>query len=142
MYWFSSGGTINVDYNKTTRLRIGDTGIIVVGSVDASGDVIAYGSSDRNLKENITIIDKALDKVLTLDGITFNWNNVAVSTLNKDSNIREPGVIAQQVQEVLPEAVKLREDGNLGVRYEKLIPLLIEAIKELKQEVDELKKKN
>jgi hypothetical protein len=117
-------------------------GIRVSGEVNATGDVIAFGTSDRNLKQNITIIDKALDKVLALDGITFNWNNTAVNILNKNSEIREPGVIAQQVQEVLPEAVSLREDGYLGVRYEKLVPLLIQAIKELKQEVDELKKKN
>jgi hypothetical protein len=142
MYWNAAAGYLSVDWLATSRLRINASGIFVSGEVNATGDVIAFGTSDKNLKENITIIDKALDKVLALDGITFNWNNTAVNILNKNSEIREPGVIAQQVQEVLPEAVSLREDGYLGVRYEKLVPLLIEAIKELKQEVDELKKKN
>jgi len=74
----------------------------------------------------------------TLDGVTFNWNDLA---LGKDPDQREPGVIAQQVQAVLPEAVTTRDTGYLAVRYEKMVPLLVEAIKELSREFKEFKKK-
>lgn len=108
--------------------------------LNCTGDVVAYYSSDIRLKENIETISNALNKISQLDGITFNWNNTA-KEFGKDTNLREAGVIAQQVQEVLPEIVTERENGYLAVKYEKLVPLLIEAIKELKNEVDELKAK-
>lgn len=101
------------------------------------GDVTAYYTSDINLKTNVEKITGAVAKIMTLDGITFNWNDKAV---DKNITKREAGVIAQQVIEVLPEAVTTRDNGNLAVKYEQLIPLLIESIKELKLEIEELKK--
>ena len=103
------------------------------------GEITAYygATSDRRLKTNIGSINNGLAKVLTLDGIVYNWNELA----NKDLNVKEAGVIAQQIQAVLPEAVVEREDGYLTVKYDRIIPLLIEAIKELSAEVEELKKK-
>ena len=100
-------------------------------------DITAYYTSDERLKTQIKKIDNALAKTLSLDGVTFNWNDLAIG---KDTTERESGVLAQQVILALPEAVAERENGYLAVRYEKLVPLLIEAIKELKAEVDALKK--
>jgi hypothetical protein len=90
------------------------------------------------LKENLQPITDALTKVKTLDGVTFNWNNLAE---DKELDVREAGVIAQQVQNILPEVVTQRDNGYLAVRYEKLVPLLIEAIKELNAKVEQLEKK-
>lgn len=115
----------------------GGNDLAVLGAITAQGDITAYYTSDINLKTKIETITGALAKVTTLSGITFNWNEKAQG---KDQIRREAGVIAQQIQEVLPEAVVERENGNLAVRYEQLVPLLIEAIKELKAEVDLLKK--
>ena len=111
----------------------------VGGDIYGLKEITAYygATSDRRLKTNVVSIDKGLAKVLTLDGIIYNWNELA----NKDVNLKEAGVIAQQIQAVLPEAVVEREDGYLTVKYERIIPLLIEAIKELSAEVEELKKK-
>lgn len=100
-----------------------------------AGDIIAFYSSDERLKTNISIIDNALSKVSQISGVTFNWNNLAES---KDANIRESGVIAQEIQKVLPEVVTERENGYLAVKYDKLVPLLIEAIKELNDKVERL----
>lgn len=111
--------------------------ITAAGTIRANGDVVAYYTSDQALKTNINKIENALEKTTKLNGVTFNWNELAI---DKDKNIREPGVIAQEVKLVLPEAVTERGDGYLAVRYEKLVPLLIEAIKELKNEIDQLKK--
>lgn len=94
-----------------------------------TGDVVAFYSSDQKLKTNITQIESALDKVKKLRGVTFDWNELAEEKYSKVG--REAGVIAQEVEEVLPEVVTTREDGIKAVRYEKLVPLLIEAIKEL-----------
>ena len=66
-------------------------------------------------------------------GNTFDWND------KSDKEGSDVGVIAQEILEVLPEAVTTRDNGYLAVRYEKLVPLLIEAIKELKAEVEDLK---
>lgn len=111
--------------------------LTVTGFIKSAADITAYYTSDARLKTNIQKIDNALAKTASLDGITFAWNELAEG---KDAAEREPGVLAQQVQGVLPEAVVERENGYLAVRYEKLVPLLIEAIKELKAEVDALKK--
>lgn len=125
--------------NITTAASLTVAGTAYVsGSVLANGDVTAYYTSDKNLKTNVEKIPAGLSKVLMLDGVTFNWNDLAEG---KDKNQREAGVIAQQVAEVLPEAVTTRENGYMAVRYEKLVPLLIEAIKDLKAEIDSLKSK-
>ena len=109
------------------------------GDFFASGDVTAFSSlSDKNLKENIENIPNALEKVSQLNGVTFNYIG------SKDPMT---GVIAQEVQEVLPEVIyetvdNTKEDGRaLAVRYGNMVGLLIEAIKELKAEVEQLKNK-
>ena len=111
------------------------------GDFHANGDVIAFSTtvSDERLKENIKIVDNALDKVKQLKGVTF--------TFKQDGKL-SAGVIAQDVEKVLPEAVAEKkiplktDDGQLykTVRYDALHSLLIEAIKELSAEVDELKR--
>ena len=108
------------------------------GVFHADGDVIAQSttiSSDRKLKENIQVVPNALDKVEALNGVTFDW---------KRDGTPSAGVIAQEVQEVLPEAVKevtplKGGDSHLSVNYHALTSILIEAIKELKAEVEQLK---
>jgi hypothetical protein len=108
-------------------------GTKITGTLSVTGDVTAYSDSDERLKDNITPISNALDKILSISGNTFDWNEKS----DKEGN--DVGVIAQEILEVLPEAVTTRDTGYLAVRYEKLVPLLIEAIKELKAEVEELK---
>lgn len=107
------------------------------------GDVVAFTSSDARLKENVTKIDNALLKVTEIRGVTFDWNDEYMSQQPDDDYFKrkhDVGVIAQEIEKVLPEAVATRDDGIKAVKYEKIIPLLIEAIKELKTEIEELKK--
>jgi hypothetical protein len=130
---YNSGGAAAGSLNLTWD----GTNLYVNGGVNATGDITAFYSSDERLKINVTPIENALAKTLSLNGVTFNWNELAIG---KSLEIREPGVIAQQVQAILPEAVALRDNGYLGVRYEKLVPLLIEAIKELSTELADVKK--
>ena len=103
--------------------------------VRSSGDVIAYYSSDERLKDNVKPIENALEKLQKIRGVEFDWNDKQDVYEGHDT-----GVIAQEVQKVLPEVVTEREDGYLAVKYEKMIGLLVESIKDLKAEVDELKK--
>ena len=105
---------------------------ITVGTVTALGDVIAYANSDQRLKDNITPIPNALEKVLSISGNTFDWNE------KSDKKGSDIGVIAQEILEVLPDAVTTRDTGYLAVRYEKLVPLLIEAIKEQQETIANL----
>ena len=109
-------------------------------NLTVAGDITAFASDDR-LKTNKISIDNAGDKVKSLNGFTFNFNDIGAS-LGFDKEKTHAGVSAQEVQKVLPEAVTKRADGEyLTVKYEKLIPLLIEAIKELSDKVDELEQK-
>ena len=101
-----------------------------------SGDIRAFDTSDRTLKENITPIPNALDKILSLSGNTFTWIKEW-----KRGGEEDIGVIAQEVEALgLPNITTTRTDGTKAVMYKKLIPILIEAIKELKSEIEELKK--
>ena len=105
-------------------------------------DITAF-VSDIRLKTDIESIDSPLDKVCKLSGFTYKHNETAKVECDVDTgNQRFVGVSAQDVQKVLPEAVKSApaNDNYLTVQYEKLVPLLIEAIKELKDEIDELKR--
>ena len=123
-----------VDNGSNTRFRFGagtDPGTFV-----AAGDVIAFGSpSDITLKENIKPIENALDKVEKLQGVTFDWKEQDITDIKEDI-----GFIAQDVQKVLPELVRENDNGKLSMRHQGVIPVLVEAIKDLKAELDELKK--
>ena len=109
------------------------------GDIVADGDVVAYHSSDERLKDNIQVIKGSLDKIDGIRGVEFDWNDKSPGWAKERGH--DVGVIAQEVQKVLPEVVQERTNGYLGVDYKRLIPLLIESVKELKQEVEDLKKK-
>ncbi len=110
---------------------------MTAGTFTSSGDIIAYGTpSDKRLKENVKPIESALDKVSKLQGVTFDWKE-SDSILNIKEDI---GFIAQDVQKVIPELVRENEDGMLSMRHQGIAPILLEAIKELKAEIEELKK--
>lgn len=132
-YW-SADGYINFTNNGVYSGYIGPGGSIVT-----AGNITAYGSttqpSDIRLKTNIAIIEKALDKVDQLTGITYDRID--------HKNTRHTGVIAQEVQKVLPEAIVVLDDEQktLTVAYGNLVGLLIEAIKELRVDLNALKAK-
>ena len=129
----NSNGSISLLPNGSGDVVIGDG---TDNDLQVKGDVIAFHSSDIKLKENITRIPDALDKISSLSGNTYTWIEG-----HKYEGQDDTGVIAQEVEALgLPGLTTTREDGTKGVRYEKLIPVLIEAIKELKAEIDILKK--
>lgn len=101
------------------------------GSINADGDITAF--SDKRLKEDINPIENALEKVSELNGYTY-------KKIGQDKRLT--GLIAQELQEVLPEAVHENEDGMLSVAYGNVVGLLVEAIKELQAEVAELKQES
>ena len=127
--------------NGSIFLLPNGNGDVVVGDgtdndLHCKGDVVAFHTSDITLKENITRIPDALDKVSSLSGNTFTWIKG-----HKYEGYNDTGVIAQEVEALgLPGLTTTRDDGTKAVRYERLIPVLIEAIKELKTEIEELKK--
>ena len=115
--------------------------IHAAGSITANGNITAYASDER-LKENIETIPNALDKVCKLRGVTFDWKDDCIDKGFMPTMKHETGVLAQNVAEVIPDAAVPApfDDDYLTVKHEKIIPVLIEAIKELKAEIEELKK--
>ena len=98
------------------------------------GDITAFASSDATLKENITPISNAVDKVLSISGNTFTWNEKSIYNGEEGT-----GIIAQEIEALgLPGVTETRQDGTKAVRYDRLVPLLIEAIKELDGKVKSL----
>ena len=133
----------NVQFNS---LGVGTAGSTVAGEIRATNEVTAYYTSDARLKENVTEITGALAKVSQIRGVEFDWTQSHIDERGGEDGYfvrkHDIGVIAQEVEAVIPEVVATRDNGFKAVRYEKLIPLLIEAIKELQAEVAELKKQN
>ena len=129
----SEGGT------ALFRGNISGSSISSSGDILADGDVIAYNSSDERLKDNIEVIQGSLDKIGEIRGVEFDWNDKSPGWAQERGH--DVGVIAQEVQKIIPEIVIERKNGYLGVDYKRIVPLLIESIKELKQEVEILKKK-
>ena len=129
----SVGTASDVQFNS---LGVGTAAPTTAGLIRATNDVVAFYSSDKRLKDNIKPIEGALDKVCKLGGYEFDWN--AKQDVYEGHDI---GVIAQEVEAVFPELVTDRDNGFKAVKYEKLVPALIEAIKELKNEIELLKSK-
>lgn len=140
---------------RVASLGIGTNASGTAGEIRATNNITAY-YSDQRLKENIVPIDNALSRVQNINGVTFNANDVAAQ-FGYTNRMTQVGVIAQDVQAVLPQVVVpapfdigVNEQGTeysmsgenyLTVQYEKLVPLLIEAIKELTARVEELENK-
>ena len=95
-----------------------------------TGDIIAFTSSDKNLKDNIISIDKPLDKILSLDAVEFDWNDKQETYSGHDI-----GLIAQQVEKIAPEIVATRENGFKAVKYDRITALLVGAIKEQQEKI-------
>jgi len=121
-------------------LAVGAAAAGATGSIRATNDITAYYTSDRTLKENINDIPNALDKVVAIGGKTFDWTDEYIASAGGEDGYfvkkSDFGVIAQDVQEVFPMAVRLRDTGKLAVDYDKLVALAIAAIKELKAQLD------
>jgi hypothetical protein len=105
------------------------------GRIDASNDIVAYSSSDKRFKTNITPITNALEKITQIGGYEFDWIENPEHHGFKGHDV---GVIAQEIEAVLPEVVSTRDSGYKAVKYEKIVPLLIEAIKEQQKQINNL----
>jgi len=137
----SAGATVtdksdNVDYNivftnettGTQSLAGIDTGAFIFNpSTGTCSATVFNATSDERVKDNITQISNALEKVLQLDGVDFTW---------KKSGLESTGLIAQQVEQVIPQVVTEDSDGMKGVNYGALVGVLIEAIKELNEKLE------
>ena len=132
---YSSGNAhfpIYYDYTNTTfYLDPASTGT----SLNVAGDVVAYASSDIRFKNNVAPITNALDKLSKIGGYTFEWNEKS----HKKTGKKDIGVIAQEVEEILPEIVDTRDNGYKAVDYSKLTALLIQSVKEQQVIIDNLK---
>jgi len=156
MMVLNAANSVDLSFNDNTKFQTTNTGVSVTGNVVASGnisgssvsssgdiladgDVVAFNSSDMRLKNNLQVIEGALDKIDGIAGYEFDWNDKSPGWARQRGH--DVGVVAQEVQKIHPEIVEERKNGYLGVDYKRLVPLLIQSIKELKQEVEELKKK-
>jgi len=134
-----AGNNTNWYLDQTLKFQIENQGADAYwqfgGPLRVTGNITAFASSDKRLKDNIIPITKSLDKINKLSGYEFDWNDKQTSFKGHDI-----GLLAQEVQEVYPELVGEQNTGYLGVRYEKLVPLLVQGIKELTQRVEELER--
>ena len=146
---FNATGAVTLYHNSASagsssqKFETLSTGVKVTGEIQSTDDITAF-VSDIRLKDEISPITKALEKVKSISGFTYKHNETAKVDCNVDTGEqRFAGVSAQEIQKILPEVVKPAPSNSdyLTVQYEKLVPLLIEAIKELSDKVDNLEQK-
>jgi hypothetical protein len=128
----------------SSNVRFGSIGVGMdasgtSGRIDAANDIVAFSSSDIRFKENITPIENALDKISKISGNTYDWKAENKAEHGYEGN--DVGVIAQEIEAVLPQLVQTRENGFKAVKYDKLVALLIQGIKEQQTQIEELKAK-
>ena len=128
---FNAADQWQVVTGGASRLRVVNAGVSVTGTLSATGDITAF--SDEKLKENIKVIPNAIEKVSQIRGVTYTRNDL------EDKEKVYSGVIAQDVEKVLPEVVRT-EDDTKTVAYGNMVGLLIEAVKEQQEQINELKK--
>jgi hypothetical protein len=143
-----SGATLSSGVTASSLTSVGTLGTLTVsgatatgaltvtGAVTATGDITAFFTSDKRHKNNIQTISNAVLKVKQLNGVTWEWND-DVNEVTKTTP--KTGLIAQEVQQVLPQVVIERADGFLALDYSKMVGLLVEAIKEQQIQIDQLK---
>ena len=130
--------SIDLVVDASQRGQFTSTGLSVAGVITCSGDITAFSSSDMRKKENVLNIPDALEKVESLNGVTFDFKE---GMAPEGRSGRQVGMIAQEVMEVLPDVVRQDNDGFYGMEYERVVPLLVEAIKDLSKKVKELEER-
>jgi len=128
----------NVQVSSSVRfngLGVGTEPSGAIGAILATNDVVAFASSDERLKENLEPIGSATEKVGQLTGYTFDWIPMPEIHVHNGHDV---GVIAQEVEKVLPEIVEERGNGYKAVKYEKLTALLIQAVNEQQKQIEDL----
>ena len=137
-----AGFTSSTD-GQINSLGVGTPPSNVTGEIRAAATITAFYSSDQRIKTNILDITNPIEKIMSIRGVTFKWTEEEVSRRGgidgKFVREEEVGVIAQEIQSVLPQIVAERPDGYLAVRYEMIVPLLVESIKEQQKQIEELK---
>jgi len=136
-------GSVDLDNTLDVSGDISCSGVYATGNIYATGDVTAFYSntSDKRLKTNIETIENPLNIIANIRGVRFNWNDEA-KEINEfvDLDKREIGVLAQEVEKELPEVIKEGFSGYKAVRYEKIIPVLIEGMKEQQSKINTLER--
>jgi hypothetical protein len=133
---FQTNNSVKAIITNGGAMGLGITPTNTAGRFEASNDIVAYSTSDKRWKNNIVKIDSPLEKISQISGVEFDWIEDEPLHGNKGHDV---GVIAQEIELVIPEAVQTRESGMKAVQYDKIIPLLIESIKEQQKQIDELK---
>lgn len=123
-------------------LAIGTTSSGVIGEIRAANEITAYFSSDIRLKENIRLIADPITIVNQIRGVYYDWTDEHIKARGGEDGYfvrkHDIGVIAQEVEKVLPEIVAERDDGTKVVKYEKLVALLIEAVKDQQRQINQI----
>jgi hypothetical protein len=147
--FLDSGGVIN--FNNGDIVLTHSTNTLAMtgassGGFTCDGDITAFKSSDKRLKANIVRIGNPIEKIKKIGGYNFEWNQLGEENTNNKG--KDVGVVAQEIEEVIPEIVTTRDNGYKAVQYEKIVPLLIECIKDqqimienLQGQIDEIKSK-
>jgi hypothetical protein len=139
-------GNIGTDLKVVRSLGVGTDPSGTAGGIRATDDITAFFSSDISLKTNIKPIENALEKINQINGVSFDWTDSHLMEHGGEDDYfnrkHDVGVIAQEIEKVLPEVVGTRENGIKAVKYDRIVALLIQGIKELKAELDEVKNKN
>ena len=131
--------------NKTTGALVVTGGVGIGGALNVGGDITAFATSDENWKDNLSPITDALTRVGLMTGYTFTWNDkVGTPESGKPYTHligkEDTGLIAQEVAKLgLPGITTVRDDGAMAIKYDRLVAILTEAVKELKKENDDLK---
>ena len=135
---FKSSGWYNTNFNPIERMRLSTQGNLLIGTTSdpgyrlyVSGQIYATSNitanSDLTLKKNLKLVENPIDKLNQLNGYLYQW---------KENDEYQYGVIAQEVEKILPHAVSTGKDGIKGVAYNQIIPVLIEAVKELNRKLE------
>lgn len=146
---YNNSGVLQLSDNLSTQIKTSNTGdgcgdsaaicapnggIYASKNINCGGDVISFCSSDERLKNDIKLIDDPLEKLTKLRGVTFEW-----SALQDTYQGRDTGILAQDLESTgLPGVVQDREDGYKAVKYDRVVALLIESVKQLNQKVEQL----
>jgi hypothetical protein len=147
--YVATWGSISTAIPSTTNLQLNSLGVGtpasgLAGEIRATNEITAYYSSDERLKENIHLISNPIEIITQIRGVYFDWTDDHITARGGEDGFfvrkNDIGVIAQEIEKVMPEIVATRDDGFKAVKYEKIIPLLIESIKTLEQRLRDIER--